>query len=174
MPPEIKRKSEFILFKYGYFTNSGEYYKKESGNELQQKVAEVAKNSSQYGIVARSGYCQAWVSDVYIKAGANSSRASQCCARHAGAAWGASTNWDEIQIGSTVYGYSYGRSGYGHVGIYIGEGLVAHNVGYVKIDDLETWIDTFDGACWGWNGGIDLTGVNYPCKKNLMSSKHGG
>lgn len=164
-----RRRSEFLLFKYGYFTNTGEYYRKESGNDIQQAVVEVAKNSSSYGIVPEYGYCQAWVSEVYEVSGANSSWAGACCARCAGSKWGASTNWNEIQLGAAVYGYCYGSTGYGHVGIYIGDGMVAHNIGYVEIEDLDSWVDTYDGACWGWNGGTDLSGGSYPSVAGLMS-----
>lgn len=145
------------------------------GNEVQQKIVEVAKNSASYGISAEYGYCQSWVASVYEKAGANST--SACCAIHAGSMWGVSTNWNEIQEGATVYGYasksssSYVRT-YGHVGIYIGNGMVAHNVGGVKFDTLEDWIDKYTGVCWGWNGGTDITGGLYPCNPGLMTPNH--
>lgn len=144
------------------------------GNDLQQKVVEVAKNSSKYGIEAVKGYCQAWVSDVYYRAGANSTFTSGCCAVHSGAQWGVSTDFSQIQVGATVYGYNRKTDmpNYGHVGIYIGDGMVAHNVGGVKIDDLDDWIKTYDGICWGWNGGTDLTGGSYPCKPGLMTVNH--
>lgn len=87
------------------------------GNELQAKVVEVAQNSASYGISAQAGYCQAWVYQVYYKAGACPAGTSVCCAVHAGQKWGVSTDWSQIQVGATVYGYS--GSKYGHVGIYI-------------------------------------------------------
>lgn len=54
------------------------------GNELQAKVVEVAQNSASYGISAQAGYCQAWVYQVYYKAGACPAGTSVCCAVHAG------------------------------------------------------------------------------------------
>lgn len=50
------------------------------GNDLQQKVAEVAKNSASYGIKAEVRMCQAWVKEVYKRAGVN--EMSMCCAVH--------------------------------------------------------------------------------------------
>ena len=44
-------------------------------------------------------------------------------------------------------------------------GKVAHNIGYVKVDSLEYWVTRYDGRCWGWNGGVNLTGKSeYNCK----------
>lgn len=139
------------------------------GNELQTKVVEVAKNSASYGISAKAGYCQAWVYQVYYAAGACPQYTTADCAIHAGYKWGVSTDWSQIQVGSTVYGYSH--SIYGHVGIYIGDGMVAHNIGGVAIDDLDTWISKYNGICWGWNG-VDLTGGAYPFTIGLITPKH--
>lgn len=139
------------------------------GNELQAKVVEVAQNSASYGISAKAGYCQAWVYQVYYKAGACPAGTSVCCAIHAGQKWGVSTDWSQIQVGATVYGYS--GSKYGHVGIYIGDGIVAHNVGGVAFTDLDEWIKTYKGVCWGWNG-VDLTGGAYPFTPGLITPKH--
>lgn len=139
------------------------------GNELQAKVVEVAQNSASYGISAQAGYCQAWVYQVYYKAGACPAGTSVCCAVHAGQKWGVSTDWSQIQVGATVYGYS--GSKYGHVGIYIGDGIVAHNVGGVAFTDLDEWIKTYKGICWGWNG-VDLTGGAYPFTPGLIVANH--
>lgn len=65
------------------------------GNELQAKVVEVAQNSASYGISAQAGYCQAWVYQVYYKAGACPAGTSVCCAVHAGQKWGVSTDWSQ-------------------------------------------------------------------------------
>lgn len=123
-------------------------------------------------VATKLGYCQAWVADIYYKAGTGP-RSSRCCANHAGAEWGVSDDWSTIQVGATVYGYSNGV--YGHVGIYIGDGLVAHNIGYLKIDTLEYWVEHYNGKCWGWNGGYNLTGKSiYNCKSygSFMVGKH--
>ena len=59
----------------------------------------------------------------------------------------------------------------GHVGIYIGDGIVAHNVGGVAFTDLDEWIKTYKGVCWGWNG-VDLTGGAYPFTPGLIVANH--
>lgn len=121
-------------------------------NETQKKIVTVATNSSSYGISAKSGYCQAWVADVYQAV--TGSRGSAHCALCAADMWAVSTNWNDIQVGATIYGYS--SSQYGHVGIYIGNGMVAHNIGYIKIEPIEDWIKIYKGFCWGWENNKNL------------------
>lgn len=50
----------------------------------------------------------------------------------------------------------YASNPYGHVGIYIGNGMVAHNIGEIKIQSLESWIKTYKGFAWGWENDIQL------------------
>ncbi len=64
----------------------------------------------------------------------------------AGRMWSVSKDWSQIQVGAAVYGYS--STDAGHVGIYIGNDMVAHNIGGVKIETLEHWVQYFKGVCW--------------------------
>ena len=118
-------------------------------NDTQKKIVAVATNSAKYGISARSGYCQAWVADVYQAV--TGSRGSAHCALCAADMWAVSSDFSQIPVGATVYGYS--SSKYGHVGIYIGNGMVAHNIGEIKIQSLESWIKTYKGFAWGFENG---------------------
>ena len=108
-------------------------FSNETVNDTQKKIVAVATNSAKYGISARSGYCQAWVADVYQAV--TGSRGSAHCALCAAEMWAVSSDFSQIPVGATVYGYS--SSKYGHVGIYIGNGMVAHNIGEIKIQSLE-------------------------------------
>ena len=121
-------------------------FSNETVNDTQKKIVAVATNSAKYGISARSGYCQAWVADVYQAV--TGSRGSAHCALCAADMWAVSSDFSQIPVGATVYGYS--SSKYGHVGIYIGNGMVAHNIGEIKIQSLESWIKTYKGFAWGW------------------------
>lgn len=127
-------------------------FSNETVNDTQKKIVAVATNSAKYGISARSGYCQAWVADVYQAV--TGSRGSAHCALCAADKWAVSNDFSQIPVGATVYGYS--SSQYGHVGIYIGNGKVAHNIGYVKVQSLESWIEQYKGFCWGWENGNDI------------------
>ncbi len=116
-------------------------------NDMQRKIVAVATNSESYGISAKSGYCQAWVADVYQAV--TGSRGSAHCALCAADMWSVSDDWSKIQVGATVYGYA--SNPYGHVGIYIGNGKVIHNLsGTVKVQSLESWVKDFKGFAWGW------------------------
>lgn len=122
----------------------------ETVNDTQRKIVAVATNSSSYGISAGSGYCQAWVADVYQAV--TGSRGSAHCALCAADMWAVSTDWSKIQVGATVYGYA--SNPFGHVGIYIGNGKVIHNLsGTVKVQSLESWVKDFKGFAWGWENG---------------------
>ena len=124
-------------------------FSNETVNDTQKKIVAVATNSAKYGISARSGYCQAWVADVYQAV--TGSRGSAHCALCAADMWAVSSDWSKIPVGAAIYGYS--SSKYGHVGIYIGNGMVAHNIGYIKIEPIEDWIKTYKGFAWGWENG---------------------
>ena len=116
-------------------------------NDTQRKIVAVATNSESYGISAKSGYCQAWVADVYQAV--TGSRGSAHCALCAADMWAVSQDFSKIQVGATVYGYA--SNPYGHVGIYIGNGKVIHNLsGTVKVQSLESWVKDFKGFAWGW------------------------
>ncbi len=138
----------------------------EGMTDLQQRVVEVAKNSAAYGCIQTANMCQAWVYQVYYAAGACAKGTSRHCAMHAAWEWSVSTDLSQIPIGATVYGYS--TTIHGHVGIYIGDGIVAHNVGGIAFTDLDAWIKQYNGVCWGWNG-VDLTGGSYPCVGGLVT-----
>ena len=121
--------------------------------QKQIEVITIAMNSASYGIPANPGYCQQWAAYVYAKAGLPID--SSCCAYHSGVKYGVSDDWNAIPPGAAVYGYS--GSQYGHVGIYVGNGLVYHNVGGVAIDSLADWVKIYKGFAWGWLAGSDLT-----------------
>lgn len=125
----------------------------ETVNDTQKKIVAVATNYQNYGISAGSGYCQAWVADVYQAV--TGSRGSAHCALCAADMWAVSSDWSKIPVGATVYGYA--SNPYGHVGIYIGNGQVIHNLsGTVKVQSLESWVEDFKGFAWGWENGKKL------------------
>lgn len=101
-----------------------------------------------------SGLCAMWVSMVYRAAGlgypggnANNMYWNFCTSSDKG----------DIMPGmiiavSTHSGSSAGRT-YGHVGIYVGNNTVRHNIGYIATDTLDDWITTYGTLVtprWGW------------------------
>lgn len=138
----------------------------ETVNEQQKKIVAVATKYADYGISASSGYCQAWVADVYQVV--TGSRGSAHCALCAADMWAVSSDFSQILVGATIYGYA--SNPFGHVGIYIGNGQVIHNLsGTVKVQSLESWIKDFKGFAWGWENGKNLSGnPKYNCLGGLI------
>lgn len=153
-----------------------EYYDKYSGmtieeisgvNQTQLDIVEVAKNSSTYNIETEDGYCLRWVNDVYEAAGANVERKD--CAYCSGYFYGVSKDFSIIPIGAAVYGESNTNAGkiYGHVGIYIGNGKIADNIGYVRVTTLSEWISKYPNGCWGWTSSTPVNSA-YPVTQGLI------
>lgn len=155
---------------YSNWDYTGNYVKSvvtaEPYNSNQAKMVNVAQNYYRYGIVARYGYCEGWVADVYQANYGDVTRVH--CAICAGRRWSVSRDFSQIQVGAAIYGYSHNP--YGHVGIYIGQGRIIHNInGQVKTDSIESWIANYNGVCWGWENGNNLTGNRkYDCVGNLI------
>ncbi len=102
-----------------------------------------------------AGYCAMWVSRVYQNAG---------CGYPSGDArdmyWNYCTSSDrsELEPGMIIAVPSHSNGDawaaiYGHVGIYIGDGKVMHNIGAIVTSSLDSWISTFGTTYpvkWGW------------------------
>lgn len=138
----------------------------EIANDTQKEIVKIAVSAADYGIAAVENQCQAWVADIYQKVLGSRGHAPSAIA--AGRSWSVSSDWSKIQIGATVYGLSSNQ--YGHVGIYIGNGIVIHNLdGYIKTQSLESWVKSYKGMCWGWENGKNLTGnPEYNCIGGLI------
>lgn len=135
-------------------------------NDQQKSLVLISLSAADYGIHAYNNQCEAWVEDVYQMAGYR--RSNSHCAVCAGNKFGVSSDWSKIQVGATVYGTASQQ--FGHVGIYIGNGQVIHNLnGIIKKQSLESWINSFNGKCWGWDNGNNLTkNPIYNCVGGLM------
>lgn len=107
-----------------------------------------------------AGYCAAWVSNVFVNAGIGGFYGNACDMY---ASWCYYSDRGSLQPGmivaaSTWSGTAAGRI-YGHVGIYIGGGVVMDNVGYIRTIDIDSWCATYGDTVtprWGWLGGIAL------------------
>lgn len=144
-------------------------------DDIQSNIMEIAQNPSAYGVVAKKNLCLAWVRNVYKTAGAPY-YSSCCCARHAGYYYGVSTDTD-IPIGALVFGHSRTENGilYGHVGIYIGNNTVAHNVGSATTTSLTDWMNQYPYVGWGWCSTKPVLAqypVNTGALSDLLSTAH--
>lgn len=107
------------------------------------------------------GLCAMWVSQVFDNAGFRYYGGNACDMY---ARWCYSSDKDELQVGMIIAVSSHphttlGRI-YGHVGIYVGDGIVMDNIGRVRTIDCDEWINYYGGTVtprWGWCGDVALT-----------------
>ena len=106
------------------------------------------------------GYCAAWVTNVFQNAGVGYFGGNACDMY---ASWCGSSNRGDLQPGMIIAVSSHNLDAagriYGHIGIYVGNGTVMDNIGYIRSTSVDSWISTFSGvvpARWGWLGGVVL------------------
>jgi hypothetical protein len=129
------------------------------GTEVQQTIVTLAISGDLFGMGV--GYCEGWAEEVYRHAGF--SITSKASAAHSKRAWKISDSAATIPLGAFVWAHDSYRSGVwvgdtdaGHVGIYVGDGNIASNIGSVYIQSLESWQDYYGFGGWGWPEGLDL------------------
>ena len=132
------------------------------GSDVQNRIVEIARNSGSYGIPATSGLCETWVEAVYRKAGVSINNI--CCAGKNRSLYAVSKSSADIPLGAMVYNDpavyhsrttdSYCGLNAGHVGIYIGNGQIASNIGGVAFDTIESWTAYYGFGGWGWGGAV--------------------
>ena len=137
---------------------SGQDYSAASG--AQKRVV----NSCYYTPSPGSGYCALWVSQVMQNAGFSRVRGN---ANDMYNAWCTSSSKANLRVGMliAVSTHSHTSAGriYGHIGIYIGDNRVMHNVGNIETQDLDYWISFYGTTVtprWGWANGINLAERN--------------
>ena len=147
----------------GFYSGRQSY---EDATEAQKNIVDIINNPSIYKDT-RPNYCQAYVNDVFQAADIISDR--YACATEA--RWGTgdtlSTDLENIPVGACLFSdrsnppVPCGDHDAGHVAIYIGDGMVVHNVGGVQTISVDDWISQWsvDGrnVTWGWINGKDLS-----------------
>ena len=110
-----------------------------------------------------SGWCAAWVSNVYQNAGLGYISGNACCMY---LDYCTSADRSELKVGMIIavqespssYGiWNFGHVGYGHVGIYIGDNKVMHNSATLQVTDLDEWISYYSlrgQPRWGWPSNV--------------------
>ena len=105
-----------------------------------------------------SGKCQKFVADAYKAA--TGTRISASCAKVARNKWMTHPGDYNIPVGATVYFTGTRGDLYGHVGIYVGDGMVVHggSSSGVKYESLEAIDKRLPYLGWGWNGNQVMDG----------------
>ena len=137
-----------------------------AGHEAQALMAGTTRQrdlvASAYATPATgANLCAAWVERAFERLGLGAVTGD---AAELYAAWCRHTDTRQLKVGmiiavSTHNLTSAGRI-YGHVGIYIGDDKVMHNVGPIATYGLDQWINTYGTTVtprWGWALGKDLS-----------------
>ncbi len=106
------------------------------------------------------GLCAAWCSNVMMNAGFEfiSGNANDMYAEYCYSSDPADLRPGMAVAVSTHPHTSAGRI-YGHIGMYIGDGTVMDNIGYIRTISLDEWVAYYGETVpvrWGWLGGIVL------------------
>lgn len=129
-----------------------------AGSGKQQAVVNACYSTPSPG----QNWCAAWVTNVFRNAGVGYFGGNACDMFNA---WCYSSDRSALQVGMIVADSSHSGTGapgllYGHVGIYVGGGVVMSNEGPITSKSLDSFISfygTGSGVRWGWLGGIALS-----------------
>ena len=129
-----------------------------AGSGKQQAVVNACYSTPSPG----QNWCAAWVTNVFRNAGVGYYGGNACDMFNA---WCYSSNRSALQVGMIVADSSHSGTGapgliYGHVGIYVGGGIVMSNEGAITSRSLDSFISfygTGSGVRWGWLGGVVLS-----------------
>ena len=147
-----------VVSHYRSSTLSGDYTYNGTITNQMELAAEYGRiNNSTYPCTAN--WCAAWVQGVYENVGLDLYGNAIDMWNWYKDVYPSSTDMSNIPPGAYVCGSGVGYMGslYGHVGIYIGNGLVANNIGYHSIEPLSSWISWQTANCQGnvgWIGWI--------------------
>ncbi|MFM1533591.1 CD1108 family mobile element protein [Helcococcus ovis] len=113
----------------------------EASSSVQKKIVDAAYITPSPG----AGWCAMWVSQVYQNAGLGYIGGN---ANDMYRNFTYTSDRSKLQVGMLVAVESSSSGGelgaiYGHVGIYIGDGMVMDNIGHVRVTSLDNWIATF-------------------------------
>lgn len=123
--------------------------------ELMEQLAEHARNNDGT-YPCTPDMCAAWVTGIYKQVGAPVIPYGNAIDMWNVYQSTGSTDTKNIPPGAIVCGSGSGYMGslYGHVGIYLGDGLIAHNAGYHSIQTIEEWSAWQTATCQGHTGWI--------------------
>lgn len=125
-------------------------------NFMQRRIVDLARTTPSPG----PSLCAMWVSQVFSRAGFAYPGGD---ARDFYWKWCYSSNLNELKVGMVVavpsHAHTYAGSIWGHVAIYIGDGMVMDNVGTVRTIPLDWWLSYYATTYqprWGWVSNVPL------------------
>ncbi len=123
----------------------------------QQRVVNACYSTPSPG----ANYCAMWVSQVFSRAGIGYPSGN---ANDMYYSWCTYSSKDQLQagmiVGVSTYNGNWAGQMYGHVGIYVGDGIVMENIGYINSNPIDSWCAYYGNAVaprWGWVFGQNLS-----------------
>ncbi len=146
----------------GSSSGGGSYSARNSAAERRFGKQQAVVNACYSTPSPGQNWCAAWVTNVFRNAGVGYFGGNACDMFNA---WCYSSDRSALQVGMIVADSSHSGTGipgliYGHVGIYVGGGIVMSNEGAITSRSLDSFIGfygTGSGVRWGWLGGIALS-----------------
>lgn len=128
----------------------------DSASSAQKRLASLAWKEP----TTPSGWCALWVHNVFEAYGISDVYGNACDLYNE---YCTSSNLYDLKVGMIVAvsrhpGTAGGRI-YGHIGIYVGDGVMLDSSGEVRIWNVEDWINSYNGWVtpkWGWYGNRKL------------------
>ena len=121
-----------------------------AANGTQRRLVDIAKAVPSPG----AGLCSEWISLVYNKAGYGYEYGDACDLYWR---YCHDSNRSNLKVGMiiAVPSHTHSRAGsiWGHIAIYIGDGMVMENIGRINVKPLQEWIDYYGTTYtpqWGW------------------------
>ncbi len=126
----------------------------------QQRVVNACYSTPSPGV----NLCAMWVSQVFSNAGLGYPGGN---ANDMYFNWCTYSSTDQLQVGMIVavstYSKNWAGQVYGHVGIYVGDGIVMENIlGYINSNSLTSWCSYYGDTVaprWGWVFGQNLAAM---------------
>ena len=107
-----------------------------------------------------AGLCATWVSQVFAAAGYGYYGGNAC---NMYTDWCHSSSKSDLQVGMIIAVFTHNHTSagrtYGHIGIYIGDGMIMENIGYINAQSVDSWCSYYGTTVtprWGWIGGVSL------------------
>ena len=107
-----------------------------------------------------SGLCAAWVTDVFQNAGIGSFWGNADDMYYSWCGTSPSNAQPGMIVAVNTSPDSAAGRIYGHIGIYIGNGTVMDNIGYIRTTSLSSWVSHYSALSTplcGWLGGVALS-----------------
>lgn len=138
--------------------NSGTGQEYNAASDVQKRIADACKTTPSPG----GGLCAMWVSNVYEAAGLPRPGGNACDMYDQ---YCTSKDKSELKVGMMIavrtHNLTPAGSQYGHIGIYIGDGMMMDNIGEIRTISVDKWIATYeghttsgDGVKWGFGPGV--------------------